>query len=194
MRHNFTDKNGKAGKIMSQFAAQKKKSAVAVILIVVMAFMWFKVLKSESPKSTRADVLSSAAGSQAQQSSSELKVSFVKLPFVPGRHDVLSRDFFRMDPAMFGSAEQVNFLPSSGGDNVKRIAEMLRLDAIVTGAEPEAFINDKLLKVGEIIIVPDGVKKYECEVTAIEENLVVVKVEGTEVELKLKDRQDVSEQ
>ncbi len=195
MRQNFTNKNGKAGSIMGRFAAQKKKSFVAVALVVVMVFMWVRLLRNKSPRSAQAAVLPSSRSSQTRQAASDSKVSFIRLPFIAGRHDVLSRDFFQMDSAMFGSREQVNVLSSgSGGGNVRRIAEMLKLDAIVTGDEPEAFINDKLLKVGDKIIVPDGVKKYECEVAVIEENLVIVKVEETEVELRLKDKQDVSEQ
>lgn len=194
MRRNFTNKNGKAGGVMSQFAAQKKKSIVAVALVVVMVFMWVKVLRNKSPQQAGAAVLPPGTSSQAQQNSSDLKVSFIRLPFMPGRHDVLSRDFFQMDSSMFGSSEQVNILSSGGsGGNARRIAEMLRLDAIVMSDEHEAFINDRLLKVGDKIIVPDGENKYECEVSVIEENLVIVKVEETEVELKLKDEQEALE-
>ncbi|MGD9110052.1 MAG: hypothetical protein PVG93_03840, partial [Phycisphaerales bacterium] len=131
MRRNFTNKNGKAGGVMSQFAAQKKKSIVAVTLVIVMVFMWGKVLRNESPQQAGATVLPSGTSSQSQQNSSELKVSFIRLPFMPGRHDVLSRDFFQMDSSMFGSSEQVNVLSSGGGGDAKRIAEMLKLDAIV---------------------------------------------------------------
>lgn len=194
MRRNFTNRNGKAGGIMSHFAAQKKKSIVAVALILVMVFMWVKALRNESPQPAGAATLPSEMNLQTQQNSSDLKVSFIRLPFIPGRHDVLSHDFFQMDSSMFGSREQINILSSGGGDNAKRIAEMLKLDAIVMGNEREAFINDKLLKIGDKIIVPDGANNYECEVSVIEENLVIVKVEETEVELRLKDKQEALEQ
>lgn len=193
MRQNFNNNSGKAGGIAGRFAAQKKKSIVAVALVVMMVFMWVRVLKGKSPQAAQGAIMPSSSGSTAQQGPADLKILFVELPAVPGRHDVLLRDFFQMDGAMFGSAEHVNILSDEGGQaGVRRIAGMCRLDAIGMGAEPEAFINDRIVKTGDYIIVPDGEKKYECEVIRIEANVVTIKVEDTEVELKLKQPEEDS--
>ena len=68
---------------------------------------------------------------------------------------------------------------------MQEIAQGLRLEAISTGAQAEAFINDKLVKVGQKIVV-EGSRLYECEVKSITENMVIVKYGEAEIELKLK--------
>jgi hypothetical protein len=132
--------------------------------------------------------------SEALQAANNTNTTFVKLPSIPGRHDVLHRDVFRMDSDVFGTDRRSDVFVDGTGGTVQRIIGMLRLDAIVMGSEPEAFINDKIVKVGQKVIVRDGNKQYECEVTKIQENVVTVIADGTEVELRLKEQYDFSEQ
>jgi len=54
------------------------------------------------------------------------------------------------------------------------------------GENPRAYINDKILSVGDKLPVSDGSRIYECEVILIENNSVVMRCEKAEVILKLK--------
>ncbi|MFA5553303.1 MAG: hypothetical protein WCZ89_09975 [Phycisphaerae bacterium] len=179
--------------LIGQFYAQKKKSFVALSLVAIMIFMWIRLLRSQSPKTAAGSVVTSGAAS-ASKDASDTRIKFITLPSIAGRHDVLHRDFFQMDAGIFSGAKPNIMSFGPAGETVVRIARMLKLDAISMGAEPQAFINDRLLKAGQKIIVREGDKQYECEVTDIQPNVVTVKIEDTEVELKLKENQDFSEQ
>lgn len=194
MRLNQNKTNSITQGIMVHFYAQKKKSIIAIALISIMIFMWIRLLRSTSAQTADASDITSkkAAKSQKEQ---EVQITFFELPYVEGRHNVLNRDFFQMNSDVFGAGKQQSILPAEGADEtVRRVASMLRLEAIGMDTEPEAFINDRLVKVGQNIIVQDGDKKYECEVAKIGVNFVIVKVENTKVELKLKELQDFPEQ
>lgn len=167
--------------LLSQFVAQKKKGAIAAALILLMIFMWVKLLANKGPKQVHATVTSSGPNEAVQK----LKVKFIELPFVQGRHDVLARDYFSMDGQFFGRADASIVSTDSAVDGVREVAQALRLDAISTGTQPEAFINDKLVKEGDTILV-EGSKTYECEIVSIEQNVVLVKYDEAEIELKLK--------
>ena len=92
MRQNFGNNGGGANGLMSQLAAEKKKTVMAVCLITLMAFMWVRVFKKKSPQSARAAMMTQQLS--VEQSEAELKISFAALPKVAGRNDMLSRDFF----------------------------------------------------------------------------------------------------
>lgn len=172
--------------LVNQFGAQKKKGFIATGLVLMMAFMWIRVLTGDDPKSANA-ALKAQPKSETQTAKQQLKVTFVELPSIAGRHDVLNRDFFRMDGGVFGSAKQASIVSSQGGqEGVRQVADRLRLEAISMGREPEAFINDRILKVGDKLNVKDGSKSYVCEIGAIKENVVIVRYEESEIELKLK--------
>jgi len=168
--------------LVNQMAVQKKKSIVAVGLVLLMGFMWVRVLTGDDTQAVSAAVLSGTT--QGQPAVQKLKVTFLELPKVEGRHDVLNRDFFKMDDVVFGTVNQAKIV--NGQSSAIEVAERLRLEAIVTGEHPEAFINDKIVKVGQKLNVEDGSKIYECEIVKIQENLVIVKYENSEIELKLK--------
>jgi hypothetical protein len=187
MKKNIIDNANGANRFLDQLAADKKKAVIALCLISVMVFMWAKVLGGTGPQAAKATPKAQTAG--AEQSDSELNISFVELPKVKGRNDVLARDFFAVgswkDFTAEGSGE-VNIVSTNGSEEVAReAAEKLKLEAIVFGATPNAFINDKLMAVGDRLNVVNGVNKYEFEVTKIEEKTVRVKCGEVEIALKL---------
>lgn len=192
---NGTDKTNNAlNKLLEQLAANKKKSVIAAVLIVLMIFMWIRLLGGKGPKSAQAIMSPQINGAGLSSTAGNLNVMFIELPYISGRHDVLVRDFFRMNGQFFSSAEKVSIISADKDKNEAReVAKGLRLDAISTGRQPEAFINDRLVKVGDAIIVVEGLKSYECEIKSIEENSVVVKYGETEIELKLKQPDEAAE-
>lgn len=183
METNNDKMSSALNRLKDHLAAEKKKTAIAVALIILMIFMWIRVFGSKGPDAVKAAV--------SQQTNANInnekvnKIEFIELPRVEGRHDVLARDFFRMDGRFSGDASIVSTDASTNG--VREVAEGLKLDAISMGERPEAFINDRLMKVGDVITV-EGSKSYQCKVLSISESSVILKFEETEIELKLKQR------
>jgi hypothetical protein len=128
----------------------------------------------------------------------KLNVSYIKLPQVEGRNDVITRDFFvSNDWRHFKSdkkrnlavIEEVNVVSKNGNEEViRKVAEKLKLEAIVVlSNKPRAFINNKVISIGDSLLIRDGADTYECEVIEIreKENIVVIKCREAEVTLKL---------
>lgn len=194
MKKNLKDSGDKGSRILNRLVAQKKKTAIAVSLVTLMVFMWVRVLVRKGPQSATAAIAIQDVNDS--QTNPEVRISFVELPKVEGRNDVLTRDFFAVGnwPDFIRGEqekpveEEREVMVDEGNDNedvVKRIAEKLKLEAIVLGEHPQAFINDRLLSVGDKLVVGSGIYIYECEVSEIKENEVSIKCGETEVTLEL---------
>jgi len=185
MKQNVRGDGKGANRVFSRLAAEKKKSIVALCLIALMGFMWVRVLLRKTPKSAEAAV----GQEEVKSSTSELKISFIELPKVAGRNDVLTKDFFAANDwqSFIDGKKEVNVVPGNGDEEiVKRVVEkLLKLEAIGLGKNPQAFINDRLLAVGDRLLVADGVDTYECEVVGIEEKTVFIRCGEMEITLKL---------
>jgi hypothetical protein len=152
------------------------------------------VLTKNAPEASQASLITGQLNSQ-DQVSQELNVSFIELPKVAGRNDVITRDFFTSNGwRYFGNGqkekaviEEVNIVSKNGNEEViRKVAEKLKLEAtVVLGTNPRAYINDKVVSVGDKVLIRDGIDTYECEVIEIKENTVVIKCREAEVTLKL---------
>ncbi|MFZ2149344.1 MAG: hypothetical protein WAV28_19200 [Sedimentisphaerales bacterium] len=194
MRQKAKNSGNNANRLFNQLVVQKKKTVLALCLVTVMAFMWVRVLTKSKPQAAEAGLLAGQMGVETQ-SEPELKISFVELPQAAGRNDVITRDFFASDGwqdfvdgqgRKSVGVEEVDVI-SKGGDIevIKKVAEKLKLEAIVSSENPLTFINDKVLRVGDKLLVGDGVDKYECEVVEIKENTVVMRCRESRITLKL---------
>jgi hypothetical protein len=187
MRANSNKSGNGLNRLLAGLAAQKKKSIIAAALVALMVFMWIRLLAGKGTQSAAASAEPAVSSSNTRSQNSGSKVVFVALPVVKGRHDVLARDFFRLDAQAFGGGGQASIVSDDGGNgSAQKLAQLLRLEAICMGPQRQAFINDKLVTAGETLEVIDGSKSYECEVVSIEENSVFVKCGTIELELKLK--------
>jgi len=83
-----------------------------------------------------------------------------------------------------GGEEEVGVM-SKGGGEVERVVQKLKLEAIGLGGSPQAFINNRLVSIGDELVVRDGTTRYEFEVVGIEERTVLVRCGEAEIELKL---------
>jgi hypothetical protein len=195
MRQNARRNSGNiANRLFNRLAVQKKKTVLALCLITLMAFMWIRVLTRKAPQAAKAGLLAGQMNVETQ-SESELKISFIELPQAAGRNDVITRDFFDSDGwqdfvdgkgRKSAGAEEVDIVSKNGDQEViRKVAEKLRLEAIVSSENPLAFINDKVLRVGDKLLIGDGVDKYECEVVEIKENTVVMRCRESRITLKL---------
>ena len=194
MRQNARNIGNVANRLFNHFAVQKKKTVLALCLITLMAFMWIKVLTRAAPQAAEAGLLAEQMDVETQ-SEPELKISFIQLPQVEGRNDVIARDFFASDGWQdFGDGkgrksagvEEVNIVSTDSDQEViRKVAEKLKLEAIVSSENPLAFINDEVLRVGDKLLVVDGIDRYECEVVEIKENTVVIRCREARITLKL---------
>ena len=189
-------------RLMSQLAVEKKKAVIALCLITIMAFMWIRVLGGKTPQAAEAEPTGREV--TGEQSNSKLKISFIELPNVKGRNDVLNRDFFTVNSwqeflrdgqgRRLGDIEEVNVVSRNGSEEIaRRIAEKLKLEAIELGENPLCFINNKLLSVGDKLLVRDGVNAYECEVIGIEETEVFIRYADSEIRLKLTQATEIAD-
>ncbi|MHC4644395.1 MAG: hypothetical protein ACYTBJ_02755 [Planctomycetota bacterium] len=186
-------RNGAPGSIRfgGPFWSERKKTVTAVCLIAVMAFMWARVLGGKTPKGAEASLI--MPGMVDDQPDLQVKVSYTDLPKVEGRNDRLARDFFASNGWRRFAAGGEDKDPAtvnvvSSGDNeelIKRVAQKLNLSAIVLDESPQAFINDKLLLVGDKLIIKEGVDAYEFEVVGIQENVVFMRCKEAEITLRI---------
>ncbi len=185
MEHGLKN-NDLVNKVIKQLTADKKKSITAICLIVVMAFMWIKMLAGKKPNAAKAEI--SQTKTVEDQPDTELKMSFIELPNIKGRNDVLARDFFRFSEKDLSASNEIRVVSEQNGKReevVRRVTERLRLEAIGFGQKPQAFINDKLLSIGDKLFIKDGANKYECEIVEIKENNVLIRYGKSLITLKL---------
>ena len=193
MKRNVKNAVNSPNKIVRHLIAEKKKTVLALCLIAVMVLMWARVLGKKTPQAADASIVTQQDNSDASGSDSKLKISFIELPEITGRNDVITRDFFDSNKwrnfsegSKSGGFGEVSVAEGGSEEFARRIAEKLRLEAIGLSENPQAFVNNKLLSVGDKLIVVDGVDTYECEVVKIEENAVLIECQGAQITLKLK--------
>ena len=193
MRHEGNNDNNFAARFLGRLAVEKKKAVTTACLVMVMIVMWVRVLTKNTPEVAEATSPTNVSSVEGP-SDEAVKVSFLELPKVAGRNDVITRDFFVADGwrhfvggrRKFADIEEVNVLSQNGSEEViKKVAEKLKLEAVVLSKNPLTCINNKVLSIGDRMFINEGNDRYECEVAAIEENTVVIKCREAEITLKL---------
>ena len=178
---------------MGRLVAEKRKAVATGCLVIVMVSLWVRVLTRNTPEVAEATPTAGMLGVEGPSNPAP-NVSFVELPKVAGRNDLITRDFFACDGwrsftggrRKFADIEEVNMLSQNGSEEaIKKVAEKLRLEAVLLSNNPLASINGRVLGLGDRMLVDDGNEKYECEVVAIEENTVEIKCREAEITLKL---------
>jgi len=179
MRRNVRNKSQSVNRFINYLTAEKKKTVLALCLILMMIFMWLKVLTRTSPKAAEAALVAELIDEQ-NQSEQEMNIFFIELPVVAGRNDLIARDFFTSNgwQDFIGEqgrksvgVEEIDIVSKNDDQEViQKVADNLKLEAIVSGEVPMAFLNDKVLRAGDKLFVSDGIESYECEVVEIKEN------------------------
>ena len=194
MRQKAKHNSGESRWLYSRLVAEKKRTVMALCLVAVMVFMWVRVLTKKAPKAADAALVTNQT-SIDDESEVELNISYVQLPKVAGRDDVVTRDFFASKGwRAFVDAQgrnsvgggEVNIVSKGGSEElIRAVAEKLKLEAIGLGMSPHALINNEMLSVGDKILIHDVVGVYECEVVEIREDAVVIMCQEAEITLKL---------
>jgi hypothetical protein len=179
MKHNFRNSGNGISGLFSRLTAEEWKAVVAVCLLALTVFLWARMLVIKGRQNANAAAQMTAEG----QSGVRLKISFIELPVVEGRNDVLARDFFTVDNwrnfMRSGEGKSTDnrreTMDDKGVEAARRVAEKLELETIMLGEDTKAFINNKQLSVGDKLHIGNGADSCECEVTAIEENTVFIR-------------------
>ncbi|MFB0525154.1 MAG: hypothetical protein ACETVZ_06400 [Phycisphaerae bacterium] len=195
MKLNLANTANTTNRLLARLTAERKKTVLAFCLIAVMAFMWVRVLSRKAPNAVQAALMTQQENLN-DQANSQLKISFIELPKVTGRNDVITRDFFdsggwrgfikdREEENLVGYKEVGVTSNDDSKEVLIEIAGKLKLEAIELGENPRAFINSRLLSVGDKFHLKDGLESYECEVVRIEQNLVLLRCSEAEITLRL---------
>ena len=180
-----------------------KKTVLASALLLVMAFMWIRVLTGRQPKPAGAD--SGPAPETPAAKKTVARNQFVELPRMPGRHDAIYQDVFNIqNRACFspvvsvpdpGTNAEVPVVPPHRDEEViQQAAGTLTLEAVLRNNRPQAFVNDRLLAVGDTFLVEHSAGPLLFEVLQIQEDSVLVECNDIQVTLKLTSPLEVRKQ
>lgn len=194
MAHNTKSSVPSASQILGRLRRGGKKTAVASGLFLLMLFMWVRVFVGHGPAGAAAAPAS--VQTQPAEHKRPVKVKFVELPKLPGRHEAINGDFFTAkDRAYFrrnaagrnaGTNKEVPVVSSSYAQEViQRLTQMMKLEAVLWSESPRAFINDQLLSVGTKLTVKSGADDFEVEVLQIYVDSVLVGCDGIQLTLQL---------
>jgi hypothetical protein len=183
-----------ANQTFKRLGTEKKKIAVAALLISIMAVMWAHILtkKTESPVGGTSIALKTVA---AEEIRPKIKMTYVELPKVKGRNDVLSRDMFAgsrwegLGAEANGSQRAIAKVKNDNEKLSDTINEMvgkeLKLEAIFSGKNPQASVGGVLVSPGGKLAVNHEGEKYEFKALAINENEVILECKGVQVKLSM---------
>lgn len=175
--------------ILGSLAFNKKKTVAAFSLVALMIFMWIRVLTGMGPENAGAS--SGRAGQIPQgQAKKKVEISYIKLPEIQGRNDHINKDFFSApDWGQFDSNKneiEVSVSEVSDKDRLAReLSEALNVDAIVSGEDKQVFINGRLLRQGQELVVMTKEGQHICEILAIEGNSLTVGCGNITLKLKV---------
>jgi len=189
-----------ANRTMNYLAAGGKKTVLAIGLVAIMAIMWFRVLTGRKPQSAAA---SNPLQNAQEQDRSPVQVRFHDLPIILGRNDRIDQNFFAVQDWNGFSRNSNNedastdpevhvVAPDRTREVIARVAQRLKLGAVLWSENPQIFANDQLLHVGDTIKLEEGTDTYKFEVVQIEADSVLVRCRERELTLRLAQSNDVS--
>jgi hypothetical protein len=201
MKRNLANATAGVNRLYRRVAADKKKTVLALSLIIVMVVMWIRLLSGNKPDAAKGTPPAAQSDTQGESGPYE-KISFVELPKVPGRNDVITKDFFTLsswqsfikneeDESLTGIQEVSVFTNDGSKEVITRVAQNLKLEAIFLADNPQAFINNKLLSLGDKLLIKNAGGTYEFEVIGIYEDFVLLRCGKAQITLKLVQAIDV---
>ena len=183
-------------------ALQRKKLAIAVVLLAVMAVLWIKFFAGKGKPRESLAIVSADAPAAGSVAPAGEKVVFVEPPFIQGRHDILANDFF--DAKLFkefgaqdsaiGSEMDVSKRDMQNAGGPAAAVEAMELVAIVNDKKPQAFIEDKLLEEGQSFRFIFHDQSYEFKIVKIYDSKVELECNGAIITKKIPESSSRSEQ
>jgi hypothetical protein len=200
MKRNATNTLGSVSQMTSHLIRGGRRTGFAIALVIVMAVMWIRVFTGQKPRAAEARPDGTPPTDEPQKQPPTVRL--VDLPLEPGRNDRIHRDFFTTQdwsrfssvskPQSTGSETEVQTVASKRtNDVIEKLAKTLRLEAVLWSADPQAFVNDRLVRLGDTIALSDGSDAYVFEVVQIKEDAVLVTCRDRQWTLKLSSPADV---
>ncbi len=183
-----------SGKYLAH-TGNNRKLILAVSLLAVMATMWIRVLFGGAKTVSNADAVAlDDRGMQSEEKQDCLILKYHSLPFVMGRDDILARDLFSRKPwkekggSHNGEPVVCNDDIVSGPELIKGLSDVLesRLKAVMSGREKEAFIGDKLCRIGDVLRIDYKGKYYRLKIVVIKDESVIFKDCETNIRIEVK--------
>lgn len=187
--------------LLRKLPVPKGKIIVAVVLVTIMGAMWVRLMlrnKGTGPSVAGAAVVSEGSATAGDGEIVE-RISYVELPVVEGRNDVLTRDIFTTTNwGVFKPVEGVVISKGGGdpdigrrtitADDITKLESLIKLDGIIASddsAVPEAFIDSKLVSIGSKVAVEYNNRLLELVVTEIHKSRVVLRWEKFMLNVKM---------
>ena len=179
------------------------KTMAMIILLMVMGILWGRVLLQGKSGPAQAEASEADALQQATMSaeSQPLEVQPVPLPELPGRNDRLSCNFFSSKNWQgFGGRkseqEKNDYTIDDSNESIEKTQQLkleqvvkgLAIEAIIEGTDDkpfQAFVDGKILSVGDTLTVQEGPDQYVLMVEKISKEEVVFTWKQVSVVLKI---------
>ncbi len=140
---------------MTRSAVHRKKLIAAMVLMLIMAVLWIRLLAGKSkPVAISASLVVEPSRISSPQSGG---VEYIELPHISGRHNSIASDLFsagnlnqfNKQEQYTTNTEQFSQTSTKEESPVELAAAALKLDAIVNDKEPQAYIENRLFEKGQ---------------------------------------------
>lgn len=180
-----------------------KKVVMAAGLIVVMVFMWGRLLFSggSEAKGSQGNAMQVIPPVPGVQSSSTFER--VDLPVIAGRNDVITHEMFTNAGWKISKGKKVTVASRSITEmdaktqemRIRQIAKSLELGAIIDGVKGEAneaFVDGELVSKGSKLAVRRAGKLYVFAVEDVMRDRVILKWNEFSIAVKMSEANDAS--
>jgi len=202
MKTTTTDKNVRIRQVKVA-PTINKKTVMAAGLILLMLFMWVRLLFSGGSDVNDVKGNTIPVTPPVDSSQSVSKLERVELPVIAGRNDVITYDMFsksrwassKKNTVIVGSQSVTDVGAKTQEMKIRQIAKSLELGAIidgVKGASNEAFVDGELVSDGSKLKVRRSGRVYEFTVEAIMRDRVVLKWNEYTIAIKMSEANEVS--
>lgn len=174
--------------LVTGIPVQRGKVISAIVLVSIMTILWLRVFLNSDNDEALATGPKTADVQNAQEEGNKLQ--YIDLPVISGRQDGLKRDVFaisdssiQLETTEVEKPVEIEVPLKDGKEIVRKSVEGLTIDAIIAGSddkESEAYVGNKVLKVGSIYTVEHGGESYRLEVKEIQESVIIFEWENNE--------------
>jgi hypothetical protein len=166
------------------WAAEKKKLITAACLVLLMIFMWMRILTGSGPEETEASIENTPKSDEK----SDIKIEFLELPEIVGRNDSIVWNCFNLKESSLAnqSIRKKEDRQINDNGNLEKLKNKLVLEAIEHGDTRMAFLNDTFCCEGDILKVKLDGQIYKLEVIKIDSEKVVLGYSGNEFVIRLR--------
>lgn len=173
-----------------------RKGVIAIGLILVMVFMWVRLLMSGESGPDKADGGPIPPESLPVAVQSATVFSRIELPVIAGRNDDISHEMFTKDGWKGTEDGKVTVETNNAADlalksqetRIRKLAGSLHLGAIIDGGGAKgykAFIDGELISVGSRLAVRQEGRTYVFTVVNVLKDRVILKWKEFTIAIKM---------